>query len=171
MQHDVVQCIALADGLAVAADFGLQQKAVFHQIVAIQHFGDLGFQLIGTDVGEETQAAAVDAEHRNIVLGQRPGSAEQTAVTTDHDDHVADFAEHLARRGLQAVPWQHFGDGVFEDHVQVTIEQKPFQSADGIQHLGTAQATDDADIAKLLHGAPAGICVAAKTTIMGESRP
>ena len=52
--------------------------------------------------------------------------------------------------------WQHFSDAVFEDHVQVTIEQKPFQSADGIQHLGTAQATDDADIAKLLHGAPAG---------------
>ena len=50
---------------------------------------------------------------------------------------------------------QDFGDGVFEDHVQVTIEQKPFQSADGIQHLGTAQATDDADITKLLHGAPA----------------
>jgi hypothetical protein len=59
-----------------------------------------------------------------------------------------------------------FGDGVFEDHVQVTIEQKPFQSADGIQHLGTAQATDDADITKLLHGVPART---AKKTIMGES--
>jgi hypothetical protein len=50
---------------------------------------------------------------------------------------------------------QDFGDGVFEDHVQVTIEQKPFQSADGIQHLRTAQATDDADITKLLHEVPA----------------
>lgn len=49
---------------------------------------------------------------------------------------------------------QDFGDGVFEDHVQVSIEQKAFQSADGIQHLRTAQATDDADITKLLHGAP-----------------
>jgi hypothetical protein len=55
---------------------------------------------------------------------------------------------------LQAVAWQDFGNGVFEDHVQVTIEQKAFQSADGIQHLGTAQASDYADITKLLHGAP-----------------
>jgi hypothetical protein len=54
--------------------------------------------------------------------------------------------------------------------VQVTIEQKAFQSADGIQHLGTAQATDDADIAKLLHGAPKGRAATAKSTIMGESR-
>ena len=66
---------------------------------------------------------------------------------------------------------QHFGDGVFEYHVQVTIEQKAFQSADGIQHLRTAQATDDADITKLLHGAPIGTRgpATAKNTIMGES--
>jgi hypothetical protein len=38
----------------------------------------------------------------------------------------------------------------------VALEQKLFQPADGVQHLGTAQATDNADIAKLLHGAPAG---------------
>jgi hypothetical protein len=63
---------------------------------------------------------------------------------------------------------QDFSDGVLEDHVQVAFQQELFQSADGVQHLGTAQATDNADIAKLLHGAPAGFGVRPKRTIMGE---
>lgn len=63
---------------------------------------------------------------------------------------------------------QDFSDGVFEDHMQVTVEQKAFQSADGIQHLGTAQATDDADITKLLHGTSADNRKR-ENPIMGES--
>ncbi|MNS23151.1 hypothetical protein D3C72_549580 [compost metagenome] len=124
--------------------------------MAVEHFGDFDFQLVGANIGQEPEAATVDAQHRNIVFGQGPGGAQQAAVPADHNHHVTDFAEHLARRRLQAVARQDFGDGVFEDHVQVTIEQKAFQSADGIEHLRTAEASDDADIAKLLHGAPAG---------------
>ncbi|MNF44631.1 hypothetical protein D3C84_257460 [compost metagenome] len=51
---------------------------------------------------------------------------------------------------------EYFGDGVFENHMQVTVEQKPLQPADGIQHLGATQTADDADITKLVHGTPAG---------------
>ena len=50
---------------------------------------------------------------------------------------------------------QHFGNGVFENHMQVMSEQKLLQPANGVENLGTAQPTDDADITKLLHGAPA----------------
>lgn len=60
VQHYVVEGIALADGLGVTTDLGLQQEAVFHQVVAVQHFGDLDLQLIRADIGEEPQAAAVD---------------------------------------------------------------------------------------------------------------
>ncbi len=102
---------------------------------------------------------------------QRPRGTEQATVAAHHDDHVAHFAEHLARRGLQAVARKNLGDGVFEDHVQVAIEQEFFQPADGVQHLGTAQATDNADIAKLLHGAPADMGCGKKETIMGERPP
>jgi len=66
------------------------------------------------------------------------------------------------------VAGEDFGDGVFEDHMQVAFQQEFFQPADGVQHLGTAQATDNADIAKVLHGAPAGLGVWQRTTIMGE---
>ena len=48
---------------------------------------------------------------------------------------------------------QHFGNGVFENHMQVALEQEGLQAANGIEHLGAAQATDDTDIAELLHGA------------------
>ena len=50
---------------------------------------------------------------------------------------------------------QHFGNGVLEDHVQVAIDQEFLQPADGIQHLGAAEAADDADIAKGFHAVPA----------------
>nr|GFD29420.1 hypothetical protein [Tanacetum cinerariifolium] len=86
------------------------------QRVRVHRHDDNGVQFRVHDRPARRQrAATVDAEHRHVVLGQRTGGAEQAAVTADDDDHVADFAEHLARRGLHAVPRQHFGDGVFED--------------------------------------------------------
>jgi hypothetical protein len=54
---------------------------------------------------------------------------------------------------------QHLSDGVFKDHMQVTSEQKFLQPADGVENLGAAQPTDDADIPKLLHGAPARLWI------------
>jgi hypothetical protein len=39
--------------------------------------------------------------------------------------------------------------------MQVPLQEEALETANGVQHLGTAQATDDADIAKLLHEAPA----------------
>ena len=56
--------------------------------------------------------------------------------------------------GLQAMARQHLGDGILENHMQLAIEKKLLQAANGIEHLGTAQTTDDADIAKLIHGTP-----------------
>ncbi|MNZ40378.1 hypothetical protein D3C78_578960 [compost metagenome] len=158
MQHHIVERIALADGLVVAAHLGLQQEAVFHQVVAVKHCGDLFFQLVRANIGEEAQVAAVDPQDRDVVPCQSTGGAEQAAVTADDDDQVAYFAQQLARGGLQAVARQHFGNGVLEDHVQVALEEEFFQSANGVEHLRAAKAADDTDIAKLLHGAPARLC-------------
>ncbi|EJT83230.1 hypothetical protein PPS11_37250 [Pseudomonas putida S11] len=82
----------------------------------------------------------------------------QAAVAADHDDQVTDLAQQLAGGSLQAMARQHFGDGVLEDHVQVALDKKFFQSANGVEHLGAAKAANDTDIAKLLHGAPARLC-------------
>ncbi|MNM96024.1 hypothetical protein D3C81_1084880 [compost metagenome] len=125
--------------------------------MAVEHFGDLLFQLVRADVGQKAQVAAVDAQHRNVVPGQGAGGAEQAAVATDDDHQVAHFTQQLAGRGLQAMAGQDFGDGVLEDDVQMPLQQEFFQSANGIEHLGAAQPSDDTDIAKLLHGAP-GLC-------------
>ena len=96
MQHYVVEGIALADGFAVTAHFGLEQKAVFDQVVAVKHFSNLDLQLIGADVGQKAQTATVDTQYRDIVPGQRAGGAQQTAIAADHNHHVADFAKHFA---------------------------------------------------------------------------
>jgi len=96
VQHHVIEGVALADGFAVTAHFGLQQKTVFNQVMAIKHFGHFDFQLIGADIGQKAQAATVDTQHRNIVPGQGAGGAQQTAISADHNHHVADFAEHFA---------------------------------------------------------------------------
>jgi hypothetical protein len=54
--------------------------------------------------------------------------------------------------------------------MQVAFQQEFFQPADGVQHLGTAQATDNADIAKLLHGAPAGLGCGKKERLWAKGR-
>jgi hypothetical protein len=51
--------------------------------------------------------------------------------------------------------------------MQVPRDQKFLESANGLHHLSTAQATNDADVSKLLHGAPAGL-MHVKNAIMGE---
>ncbi len=63
----------------------------------VKHFGAFDLQLVGADVGQKAQAATVDAQHRNVMPGQCPRRAQQAAVAADHNDHVADLAEHLAR--------------------------------------------------------------------------
>ncbi|MNJ39114.1 hypothetical protein D3C77_339790 [compost metagenome] len=155
VQYHVVERVALADGFGMPAYFGLEQEAVFHQVMAVEHFGDLYFQLVRADIGEKAQAATVDAQHRRVVLGQGPGGAEQAAIAANDDDQVTDLTQQLARRGLQAVAGQDFSDRVFEDDVQMPFQQEFFQSANSIEHLRATEAADDTDIAKLLHGAPA----------------
>ena len=138
MQDHVVERIALPHRVDTATHLGIEEEAALDDVLAVQHLADLGLQFIRADVGEEAQATAVDPQHRHLVPGQRAGRA--------HD---------LPRAGLQAVSGQDFGDGVLEDHMQVAIDQEFLQPADGIQHLGAAEAADDADIAKGFHAVPA----------------
>lgn len=101
--------------------------------------------------------------------GQRAGRAEHAAIAADDHHQVADLAHDLPRAGLQAVSGQDFGDGVLEDHMQVAIDQEFLQPANGVQHLGAAEAADDADIAKGFHAVPAK-AGGRDRAIMGESR-
>src|SRR5690606_3034585 len=102
----------------------------------------------------EAQVAPVDAQYRHLVARQRAGGAKHAAIAANHDHQVADLAEVLARTDLLAVARQHFGDFLFENHVEMAVEQEALEPADGIQDLGTAQAANNADIAKLLDGTP-----------------
>ena len=155
VRHHIIQRIALPDGLTMTADFGLQQKAVFNQIVTVEHLSHFDFQLVRPNVGQKTQTAAVDPQHRDVMAGQRTGRAQQTAITAHDNHHVTDFAEQFARGSLQAMTGQHLTDRVFKNHVHVPFKQEFFQSANRIEHLRTAQTTNDDDITKLLHEAPA----------------
>ena len=85
------------------------------------------------------------------MFGQRTRRAQQAAVATHHDHQIAGIAETLPRRGLHAMARQHLSDVFFENHVQMALHEESLQPANGIQHLGTAQAADDADIAELIH--------------------
>jgi len=89
----------------------------------------------GIDIPPLTEKNVDLARQIKGVTGQCTGCAEQTAIAADHNHHVTDLAEHLTRRGLQAVPRQDLGDGVFKDHVHVPLKQKFFQSANRIEHL------------------------------------
>ena len=72
----------------MAAYFGLQQEAVFHQVMAVEHLGDFDFEVIRTDIRKKPQTATVDPQHRHVVPRQGTGGTQQAAVAADHNDVV-----------------------------------------------------------------------------------
>ncbi|WP_146135814.1 hypothetical protein, partial [Pseudomonas fluorescens] len=46
---------------------GKKKEEVIHQIMAVEHLGQLDFQNIGADVSGETQAAAVEPQHQQVM--------------------------------------------------------------------------------------------------------
>ncbi|MNL51242.1 hypothetical protein D3C87_1743250 [compost metagenome] len=63
---------------------GFQQEALFIDVFALQHVGQLLQCVVGIKIGQKTEIAAVNADHLDVVAGQNAGCAEHIAVATDH---------------------------------------------------------------------------------------
>ena len=59
------------------------------RVFAVEHGADFGFDLIGRNVGEKPEAAAVHADHRHLRRREIARNAEQAAVAADDDQQIA----------------------------------------------------------------------------------
>ena len=75
--------------MAVAKHPGVHQAAVVFFVFAAQHRRQRGAVVIERDVGDETQAALVDADQRNAMGRQLPPDTQHRAVAADDQHQVA----------------------------------------------------------------------------------
>jgi hypothetical protein len=94
---DVVHRKGFEDDAAVAQDAAFEHGAVLFFVVAGQHRCQHLCELARRNVGDEAEAAVVDAHHRCAVFRQLARDAQHRAVTTDHHREVA-LAPKLLRR-------------------------------------------------------------------------
>ncbi len=96
---------------------------MFDRVLAVEHGADLRFDLIGRDVGEESETAAIHADDRNLRRREIARDAEQAAVAADDDQQIADGAECLA---LFDAMRTHFGSiaAVAVSNTIVTLRER-----------------------------------------------
>ena len=94
--HDhIVQRERLGHLTAGAHQARGEQRALIHGELAAQRLVDGGEHVLGHDVGEEADAAAVDPEERHAVARYQARRVQERAVPADRDDEVGARAELL----------------------------------------------------------------------------
>ena len=86
----------------VRLDGRLQRDAAVDLVITGQHAGQRGLRLLGGDLGQEAEAAEVDAEDWRFALADQARDAEQRAVAAEHHDEVRAQRELLALDRLGA---------------------------------------------------------------------
>src|SRR5690606_34225060 len=140
------------DGVAIALHFYIQQKAQFTDVLTVQYrLNRIAHIVIRADIGEESQPAAVNAQHRRVVTGQRPRCAQQAAITTHHNHQIADFTEQIHIAHLHGMAGHHLCNPVIQHDMVAFIDQITGQALDGLNHLVAVKTADNADIAEFFH--------------------
>ena len=70
VDDDVIESITLEDDLVVSHYLHLEQETLLFPVAAGQDLIQRRFEIVGRDVGEETQASDVDAYERDMRMSQ-----------------------------------------------------------------------------------------------------
>ena len=92
-------------------DGRLQRDAAIDLVVAGQHAGKRRLRFLGGDLGQEAEAAEIDAEDRRFALADQARDTEQRAVAAEHHDKVRERRKLLALDRLGADLGGDFGFG------------------------------------------------------------
>jgi len=143
VHHHVVEGDAFVDVLAVAQHRAVQQETRVLVVLAGKDFVQLLPHLAGRDVGEEAEAALIDADEGDIEGGEGAGRIEQGAVATDHDDGVALAADLLPAGHGEAVVGPHLGSGRVQQHLHLAGGKVVGQHLERGPHGGVSILADD----------------------------
>jgi hypothetical protein len=92
---DIVHGVAVENDGAVALHPTLEHRALLVFVFAGHHRRQRFLELLDRNVGDETEAALVDADERRAVASQLAGDAEHRAIAAEHDRDVALLAERV----------------------------------------------------------------------------
>ena len=101
-EHHIVERLVARDDRAVAAHLGVQQLAAADAVLAAQGALQFGKQLVDGDGGQESEAAQIDGEQRDLAAADGARGGEQRAVAAQHDHQVAAFGHVVARQTVGA---------------------------------------------------------------------
>ena len=149
MDDDIVERNPDIDDLAVAMHMRLKKKPIFHREGTRHDPRDLLGDLVGRDVGEKAQAAAVDPEYRNARVRHIACHAEDAPISPDHHDEV----DALAHRR----PWnsgrerEHLRGSSFEHQLDARRSKRGQDDLQRVDHVGTATSAHDGNALEIGH--------------------
>ena len=95
VDHDVVEGETLTDGLPIAHHRGGKQHALLGIEFPGQYAGHAVEHGLGDEIGQETEAAAIDAYQWNIVIDQCTRHGQHGTVAADDDGKIGMRAKHI----------------------------------------------------------------------------
>lgn len=129
VQHHLVDGGADAALLVLFMHDGFQQETLFVDVLAFQHVRQLLQSVVGIEIGEEAEVAAVDSDHLDVIARQHARGAEHVAVAADHHCQVGALADIRQAAGHGVFQPQIMGDLAF-DHHRIAAGDQPVE-----QHL------------------------------------
>jgi hypothetical protein len=125
-------------------------------VLAAQHRCQRLAKAIDRDVGDEAQAALVDADERYVEARQLACDAQHRAVAADHDSHVALAPEVIGLDGVIARQAGGQGGGPFERHVQPLAGEELGHLVEQFAHALGLRLAHDGSVTEALRGTRRG---------------
>ena len=95
LEAGLVERPAAVDDLAVGAHHDVERHAFLDAVVALDDVVEHGVDVIGLGLGEEADAAEIDAQHRDFDVAGEFGGAQERAVAAEDEDQFAAFGGAL----------------------------------------------------------------------------
>ncbi len=155
---------ATSRGCALAVpDLRVQHQAPFLEVVAREDRIDRVEHVLGRDVGEEAEAATIDAEQRHAARGDMPSGVQQCAVAANgHHDvdalrelRFGDDLDAISERWGVRLPWGEYLDAAFTKMSEQLLRR--------FRNAWLAQTSPEADRFELLRHPSAFFLTVART--------
>ena len=136
VDHHIVHGQGVKNANPFAPHLGMHQGAPIFLIQTFQHGGQGGLVAIQGNVGDEAQAALVDANQGHARRGQAPTKAEHRAVAAHHQGHIAVLGNAVHIQGAQALQAGVVGGFLFQANAAAQAGQKGGDVLQNIAHAG-----------------------------------
>jgi len=134
----------------------VEQRACLFHVTPVEHRGQRAFHIGERDVGQESEAALIDADQRHIERREPASDRQHRAVATDSDRKLGVASELFRRRGGVAGQRRALRGLRIEDDIVTAVRQKRRQALERLGDAGARVAADQRDCCEALCRTPHG---------------